>query len=67
MSKATETKINWILGPKASIMASAYVKIYSKEQAGSKWINSTLEGYLCLISNRKFQAPLLRLYHPTAC
>ncbi len=67
-SAETKKKIAFVIGTKCTLMKSiAYVKIFLKGSDGKEWINSTLEGYLCLIFSRNFKAPVLRVYHPVTC
>ena len=57
-------KIDTITGKKATIMAYAYAKIFTKDLDSTRWINSKLQGYVCLIYDRSWRGPILRMFHP---
>ena len=45
------------------------MKIYTREEGEAKeWVYTGLEGYLCLIYDRRYiRGPILRMYHPQTC
>ena len=67
MPSETMKKIEFIIGKKATVRTTAYVKIFLKGADDKLWMNSNVEGYLVLIFSRNFKAPYLRVYHPITC
>ena len=54
MNTKTKDVLKYIIGKKASLLEYAYARIFTKSLNQKEWTNSTLEGYLCLIYDRKF-------------
>jgi len=45
-------------------LCSCYAKIFTKDIDDKIWLNSGLEGYLCIIWDRTIRFPIFRMFNP---